>query len=158
MVIRSCPHQDTAFNASTGLLRSKYTVPFSQLPERVVCSSTYYEEFAHFLANTYKSASGKNAGELLSIRTVLSYLSIMLNDAAKRYKATGCSDSKLFFTCLEGAKTDSGRWLNGLKDKLKREVYLREKSTGTLSDDSQTPVYGVHYKLMVSVLYPRPGA
>lgn len=138
--------------SSTHLRDRKYPVAFDNLPEVTVCSPEYYGEFAHYLAHVYRIKKGSpGAGDFLAVGTVLSYLCLLINRAAAKYRATGDASSKLFFTCLDThAKTDAAKWLLGVKAKLTREIFQRQLKAGTLSDGSETPIYGIHFRAIVS--------
>ena len=115
------------------------------LEEATLIEPKLYQKFADYLVNTYKSETGRNAGNPLSLGTVINTLGIVLNLASTKYKPNGSAETKLFFTCLDPNSTsESARWLRGVKNNITRIVFNRSKEAGEEMDKSATPLYPHH--------------
>lgn len=87
--------------------------------------------------------------EFLAPDTVVNYMFIMLNMAKQKYKVNGQPTSKNFLMCLDvGASTDAAHWLRGLKNNIKRDLFIRAIRNGEIIDKSETPLYSEHTKMI----------
>mmetsp|Transcript_11867 Transcript_11867/g.25044 ORF Transcript_11867/g.25044 Transcript_11867/m.25044 type:complete len:409 (-) Transcript_11867:690-1916(-) len=116
---------------------------WGQLTESDLCEAGFYERFVYYLLHSYTIGEGvKNAGEYLDGGSPKNHLQIALNLAADKFKAVGEPSTKLFFTCLDTNSTSQqARWLRGIKQNIKREVFERAQASGAEMDKSETPLY-----------------
>lgn len=131
---------------------------FAAMPEAQLIRHGLWERFAEFMLNEYEVEDGKtplrhDEPKRLACSVVINYLRIMLNLVADKWKAIGSNAAKLFCTCLDPhATTEAAKWLGGIKKKIIRICFERDKINGELTDKSETPIYLPEVKKMVAGL------
>ena len=126
------------------------------MPEAQLIRHGLWERFAEFMLNEYEVEDGKmplrhDEPKRLACSVVINYLRIMLNLVADKWKAIGSNAAKLFCTCLDPhATTEAAKWLGGIKKKIIRICFERDKINGELTDKSETPIYLPEVKKMVA--------
>lgn len=113
-----------------------------------------WSEFANYLLEDHIVEAGKSKDKHLAAGTALQYMSLLMNLAAVKIRRSGSDRAKLFFTeILDSNKGDAGVWWSKLTKNLSREIYQRTKRRGENTDQSATPVYGLHFRAMVRSIY-----
>lgn len=115
-------------------------ITWEQLGEATLCAPAVYERFAYFLLYTFKIEQGNaNQGDPQDGSTVRNRIGTAINLACDKFKATGSSDTKRFFDCLDTNSTsEHAKWLRGLKANIMRETFERDKAAGKQMDNSES--------------------
>ena len=112
---------------------------WASLPEEMVCGEQFYERLAYFLVNVYIIESAKNDGQPLACDTVLNYMTQSIQQASARFKAGGTPATQLFLLCTDyRSASDPSKWWRGLKTKIQRLTFTRQRAAGAPVDNSES--------------------
>jgi len=149
---------DTKFRTSTPAREAAFPTAWLALSEAEAVRPKMYEDFVTYLKIDYLIESGRSKGDRLAVHSVMNYLGCLIQVAANRFKVTGGSEAKLFFTCQDpSSSTEAAQWLRKLKTSVQRDLFERAFTTGETMDKS-APALELSVLQEVNQAYSREGS
>ena len=128
------------FRDSSDTRRSTWKAPLLSLPESVVTSSEFWDDWTSWLVLEYRIPQGwKGAGDPLHHTSAIAYLGCAMNLCKNQHKT---EKARHFFACAEPkTSSDDASWYQGLRLSVRRHGVTRAGETGEKLDRSELPVY-----------------